>query len=328
MHRWLICLLLLAGCKALPPQTQVQCERIMVGDGPEDMVIDDLSSEPRLLISCNDRRNTDPQFGEIVAYYPVRRTVDTLPRREEPEGLVFNPHGIDIEQLGQQFYLFVISHDDKSDKHTVIKYVITDKALYWVHTYESPHFRSPNALTVLEDGSFFVSNDRYNRDSRMEMILGKKKSTVVHCTAEGECTIAAEEIAMANGMGVIGDQLYLAATRDNKLFRYRIDGPKLVDRKVIAEVVGPDNIRFDESSILLPCHLRGMAFVRHAKKAKKNSPSVVYRIRDGQEPEVVFSDREGLINASSTALVYEGKMYISQVFEPWIVVFPVDVPVE
>jgi sugar lactone lactonase YvrE len=132
----------------------------------------------------------------------------------------------------------------------------------------------------------------------------------------------AGRIAMGNGVVLGPDALYQAATRGNRVYRYPLlpDG-RLGKRKVIARVVGPDNLRWDGDSLLVACHLRGLAFMRHTQDASKWAPSTVYRIStDGGKPQVVYADKGGTISAASTALRLDGRLYISQVFGGTILV--------
>ena len=60
----LILLLGISGCATLPKSSANPDKQILtVGPGPEDMVIDTITEQPRLLISCNARRKGDPYYG-------------------------------------------------------------------------------------------------------------------------------------------------------------------------------------------------------------------------------------------------------------------------
>src|SRR6056297_688084 len=75
-----------------PKNSTTAVKQITVGSGPEDMLADNMHDAPRLLISCAARRESDPDFGEIVSYTPSTGTIDTLKRVGMPESLFFQQH--------------------------------------------------------------------------------------------------------------------------------------------------------------------------------------------------------------------------------------------
>ena len=81
-----------ASCATLPKSFQTKDEIIAVGPGPEDMVIDTISEQPRILLSTNSRRKGEKDYGEIEAYYPETNKHKILKRVNEPAGLSFNHH--------------------------------------------------------------------------------------------------------------------------------------------------------------------------------------------------------------------------------------------
>lgn len=315
-----LCLLILTleGCVSIPKDTQVSTRRIEVGPGPEDLDLDDYGYQPRLLISCSDRINRDdPQFGEIVAYYPDNGGLDTLPRKGEPNGLRFFPHGIDFAVVNGKPCLYVISHDDLNHRHWVIQYEVFRDHLMWVRDYESPLFTSPNDLAVEPNGNFWVSNDRKNPDKITEMLLGTKKATLVHCDTAGNASIYADGYAMGNGVMLDQRELYWATTRGNTV--YRFDPTQNEAPQEWKTVRGGDNLTKFQDKVLVGAHLSNWALFKHSKNIKKPSPTVIYQLSEGKDdPEVLFADHSGRINAGTMGLVFRNKLYIGQVFDNWI----------
>src|SRR5687768_3525801 len=77
MVQYLVALVLFfaaSSCATLPKSFQTKDEIIVVGPGPEDMIVDTISEQPRILISTNSRRKGEPDYGEIEAYYPETNT--------------------------------------------------------------------------------------------------------------------------------------------------------------------------------------------------------------------------------------------------------------
>lgn len=311
-------LLTVAACTPIPQSTRyTQTEKIAVGYGPEDIDINPESKE--LFVSCNARRKKEPYQGDIylVDTQNADQTIK-LNREDEPEGFVFNPHGIYFMKNGEGEWLYVISHDDEADVHSVYLYEYTREKLYFKRAYNHPLLVSPNALAVQRNGSFFVSNDAGKRGDYKEVIFKKKRSKIIYCDGKDNWKVAADKIVFANGIALKGNTAYVATTAHKALFQYRIVDGKLVDRKVVASIQGLDNIRFDGDDLIVPAHPRNIAFVRHFGNSKNLSPSVIYRISPEGKSEVIYSDKGKQISAAATGLILDGQLYISQVFDPFL----------
>lgn len=310
----------LHSCAPLPKASNFPSTRIQVEAGPEDILLDDHFGTKRILISCSDHRCHDQcPNGNILAYTPSSQRVDTLERIGEPEGMVFRPHGFDLVTVNDSLRLFVISHDNPNNHHFIAEYFVGENSLTWLRNIESPHFRSPNALSVSPEGVIYVSNDAWKRGAFMELALAQRKSKLVMVPVSGEAKVVAEKIAFGNGITQDKSHVYQATTTGNKVFAYPKTAEGLGERKVIAKLRGGDNLRWDGGDLLVACHLRGLAFMKHAKNASKKSPSTVYRIHtNGTAPELLYADRGNNINANSTALIVDGKLYVAQVFGPFL----------
>ena len=313
-------IILISGCTVMPRLSDYTVIKIVTGSGPEDLVLDTSAGYPRLLVSCNARRPEQPYMGEI---YEVNIKTDQsfpLKRTGEPDSLIFNPHGISITECDAGTFLYVISHNDAKKRHYIVKYKVLHGELKFIAIFTHSLLVSPNALTANSDGSFWISNDAGKRGSKMEMLFKLKRSKVIYFDGKGNWTVAAERLAFGNGIVTKGDTAYLATTRQNKLFSYTIqpDG-KLINRKTIAKITGQDNLRFDSNSLLVAVHLKPFAFIRHIKDPLKKSPTVIYRINlSDLKKEAIYSDDGSGISAGSTGLIYNGYLYIAQVFDSFI----------
>ena len=167
----------------------------------------------------------------------------------------------------------------------------------------------------------------------MEALLKLKKSNVVCFNhLNKQWTIVSNGFAYANGIAVQHcpfDKVLLSTTRGDRLYSLQNVGDN-VDwyyPKEIAHLKGLDNITFiNDNEVLVTAHLNQVAFMKHAGDPKKISPSVVYRVNitTGQSTAIYANDGSA-ISAASTALYYKGKLYISQVFEPFILKCDVDI---
>ncbi len=308
-------LLAVSSCATLPKsKANSDTKIITVGPGPEDMVIDTITDQPRLLISCHARRKDDPFYSEINAYYPADGSVHIL-KRHEPASLYFAPHGIDLVKIKDSLILLVVNHDMRNHENAILRYVVQGDQLFYINKITDPLLVSPNAVTGFADGTILISNDAGKQGNYMEALFKLKRCKIVFYNGS-TCSVAAQKICFANGITNQNGKVYLASTLQNKLWQYDLKDGKLVNRQTIAKVNGPDNIRIAGNNLYVACHLRFLAFLKHMKNAASFSPTTVYRINPvtGQK-EVVFFDNGEKISAGSTGLVYRNMLYVSGVFD-------------
>jgi arylesterase / paraoxonase len=312
----------LVGCTAIPRSPMKNVRTIPVGDGTEDLVLDDFGPNPRLLISCDDRRHGNrSNFSGIVSYDLQTQKLDTMTIKEYPSGLAFRPHGIDLQQVSNRLQLYVVCHDDSNGHHWVACFQVIENELFWIRNFYAGELSSPNAVCALPDGSIYVNNDHFERSNNGEAIWKKKVCEIIRFDAEAHQQVAFKGLSYGNGITHRNGYIYAASSRGNAVFRFKIatDG-KLTEQTRIAKVKTPDNLRWDGDDLIVACHLRPFAFIRHAKDATKPSPTVVYRIRLGEKkPEALYTDKGKVISAGATGLIWDDKLYVGQVFENWIV---------
>jgi hypothetical protein len=312
---------LLSACSRLPINTVSETQQITVGPGPEDMVLDSTGGTERLLVSCNERR-FDTVFGEIYEVKLNDNSVRIIPRINTPEDIIFNPHGIDIKTINDITRLYAISHNNDKERHTIVVYRVYADSLVYETLYENQAaMNTPNDLAVTEKGDIYVSNDAGKRGSVWEQLLKLKRSNIVYYDSELKLwKKVADGLVYANGVAVDDTCVYVATTRTNKLFSYKreADG-NLSNRRTLAEVPGQDNIMFYGDELIFTSHPKVFKFLKHVKSSEKKSPSQVHSYnRKTGEYKLMFTDDGYRISASSTALIVGDKLYISQVFDPYI----------
>jgi sugar lactone lactonase YvrE len=318
--------MLLAGCANLPQSNTEGCQAIAGIPGPEDLTLDRWSDPPRLIVSSDDRRNpANP--GKLLAVCLSGGMVTELSRRGEPAGLILHPHGIDLVQARDgTLQLYVVTHPHRGEgSEAVIQYRLERDYLVFQRRYSGSHLVSPNDLAARPDGSFYVCNDSSARGGMLELILGLRRSSVVYFDGLGTWSVAAERLAMANSAAIDRDRMYVSATRANRIYAFRIaeDG-RLIERRDLARVRGPDNLTLDGNTLLVAAHVNTIAFMRHARDPKKRSPSTVYAIALPSGPTTaLFADDGSRISGASVALRYKGLLYLGQVFEPFLLKCPV-----
>lgn len=319
--------LLLQACVSIPQNTHNKFNRIATGVGPEDILLDTLSTtKGRLLVSCNDHRlKEEAPNGNIYAIDLEEDSLSSykLERTGEPDGHDFHPHGFDLVRQKGKVYLYIVSHDEKNFTHYVYKYEVAGKKLKFEKAYKNPLMNSPNTVVALKDGGFYISNDQKKRGDQMALLFSAKTGSLVFCDEDGGWARVASKLAYPNGLYITTKERYLYAstTRQHQVFKYTIrpDG-NLVNREKVTKITGGDNIRLSQNKeLLIPAHLRALKFVAHAKDSSKLSPSVVYSVNmKNGERITAYSNGGEQISGASTAVEYKGNLYISQVFQPFI----------
>jgi sugar lactone lactonase YvrE len=217
--------------------------------------------------------------------------------------------------------LYVISHDDEGQNHPIYQYAVNGNVLEWVRAYNSPLLNSPNSVMAFPDGSLLVTNDSRKRGNKVEKLLAKKVCTIVHFSPEGEASIAADHITYANGINYQGQDVYISSTTGNRLLLYQYADGKLIAPEKVCRLPGPDNIRWHQDKLIIACHPRSFAFIRHVSHAEKASPSQIYEVDPATGNRTVLYGEFGYdIPAASTGIVVGNHLWIGQVFNPWLLV--------
>lgn len=320
-------IILSASCVSIPKNTHSVSERITTGPGAEDLLLDTISCKhPRILVSCTDRRLEEAApNGDIYAIDLEKDSFSSYPlvRINEPDSLVFHPHGFDLVRQKGKVYLFAVSHDYKKDKHHVYKYEVSESNLKFVAVYQNIIMNSPNTVVALKGGGFYVSIDQGKRGNQLALLLRAKTGSIVFCDEQGSWAKVADKLAYPNGLYITHKERYLYAstTRQHMVFKYGIkaDG-NLINREKVTKLTGGDNIRLGKNKeLLIPAHPRVFKFVGHLKDSTNLSPSIVYSLNPANGvKEVAYANDGKQISAASTAISHKNYLYISQVYQPYI----------
>lgn len=315
----------LAGCKAVYITAERPAVQVETIPGPEDLFFDTIGGDSFLWVSCDPRRDTEEGFGEIMLVPSCANCIDAgiqannVVRTGEPEGLIFHPHGIWVGEVKGQKMLYVISHDNEGQTHSIYQYAVNGAVLEWVRAYHSPLLISPNSVMAFPDGSLLVTNDSRKRDSKIEKLLAKKVCTIVYFSPEGEASIAADHITYANGINYRGQDVYISSTTGNRLLHYQFADGKLTHPEKVCRLPGPDNIRWHKNNLTIACHPRSFAFIRHVNHADKPSPSQIYEVDPATgKRTILYAERGTHIPAASTGIVVGDQLWMGQVFNPWL----------
>jgi arylesterase / paraoxonase len=309
----------------IPSEETFDCRRVQVADGPEDFALDIWHGQPRLLISSHDRRHPENSGGIFFLEIDTDKTGE-IPRTGEPPAIkAFKPHGVDIRHTDSRTLLYVIIHDPYSrmerSENAVMIYSVEKDSLRFVQMLEDEHcLWSPNDLSVLPSGEIYLTNDYRGK---FDLYLRRKVSEISYFnSATGQWSKVADEIAFANGILAEEERVFVTATLGNQVLEFhRNKDGTLGPGKGIMNLKGPDNITRKGSYLLIAAHFDDIALMRHSKDSSVLSPSVVVRIYPEQKSKAtVFVNNGDLISAASTAMIYNDKLYISEVFDPYIVI--------
>lgn len=315
-----ISLLILLSCKK-ESKTIPTPEKIFIGRGPEDIVLDTQEGKIRILASCNERVEKYPPFSEIVALNLETNQRTILSRKSEPEFLKFNPHGFYLQTVGGKKHLYIVNHyKDGSKINSILVYELNGDEMTFMKEVRSDLMLSPNEVCSLPNGSFYFTNDMGSDDLINEQLFNKSGGSVVYCDTDGNCRYAEEKLAFPNGLEYKNQQLFLATTRNYGLFQYDIltDGT-LTNKTKISSINGMDNIRWTNDNLTVSVHPDEIAFVKHSTDEKFHSPSWTYLIDiQNKTAKLLYKSGGYEISGGSTSIEVNGYLYISQVFGDYL----------
>ena len=306
--------------------------KIRVGSGPEDMALDQSTGSPRIIVSCDERRESQADIG---GFYSIDLNDNTTtPLQIIPSDFEIHPHGIDVVTIDSIPYLYAISHDGKGleTTHRIVRFKINNDSLVLDENTILQHtlLTGPNDLDVLEDGSFYVSNPMPSNDpmESTKSILGIGNGNVLHYDGQGKWQVVLEDMCYPNGVWVNHEKGYLLVANGGcrEVARFAIkegkvdQNDKLSTKSHSIDIPVGDNLLMDEEGVLWtaahPCPLK---FLDHLKDPAAPSPIQVFAMDPMTlKTNLVFQNNGELISAASTVLHWEDRLYISQVFDPFV----------
>lgn len=308
-------IIFVSSCASLPESTvnHSSYNIISSGAGPEDVLVDTTTREPRLLISCDERREEGIQ-GSIWQYDFHTKASKELQVLFPTTDYFFHPHGFSILSKKGKTYLFVINHKFKKEEE-IIRFRIYKDSLVFEKSFKDGFIGEPNDLFAVDIDEFYYSDYK------------PVGGSLVHVKGD-EFKKVVKGLAMPNGVHVLDSMnkpvVYVSTTLSHKVFKCEEENGKWKKQK-LTRVKGADNFELYNDSLLVTSHSRFGKFMKHAKHKEKLSPSIVYLMHpETGEKRVVFSDKGSKISACSTGVVYNGKLYLGQVFESFILECKID----
>lgn len=302
------------------------CSPIQIAPGPEDFVLEKKKDSSRFLISACERRK-EKQTGDIYSYDHRTGKVKKM-RRSGDEKLIksFSPHGMDIRYTREKPLLYVIVHDPESNDsrfdNAVAVYEVSEDNLVFVPPLlkDLRHLWSPNDLSVLATGEIYLTNDYRNMT---DFIFKRKRSEVAYYNPGTRIwSVATSGLGLANGILAGENQVYVSTTTEHTLYRFaRNPDGTLANREIVVKARGLDNIMPYGDRLIVTAHYDDLAFMGHRKTPDKKSPTIVLLVNPANKTsKPLYTDGGKLYSAASTALIHDGSLYVSQVFDPFLLV--------
>lgn len=308
-------------CMAVAP---LAGQPINTAPGPEDMVLS-LSGSPRIIISCGDffKPHQDKRQHAIY-YYDIN---DNRSAEFEinglPKDLEFFPHGITLDK--NQEKLYVIYHDQENSKRNngIAIFDVEGTQLLFNDTLTSTKFlKTPNDLTVTDDGTLYITNEGgFGLWDIVSRLFMRRSFIARYDPVSKSFSRAFRKTVVANGIHSIGDKVYIADSFKKKLMvtqRQSNGSLKLTGKIKVAKNM--DNITQDGDKLYIASHFSGWKLKKARSRSNVRARFCVHTIDlvSGEVNMIIEPGNDLPINAVSTALSYNGHLYLSQIFGDFI----------
>ncbi len=283
---------------------QQNIEKIQVVDGPEDFVLDSCVTPPRLLIACDNRRKGERKEGCIWQYRIGDSLATLFPIDFKDYTSSFHPLGVS----NWENYLFVINFVTPKQSE-VLRFKINAKELVFDTVFRHKNLSYANDLFAQGKERFLIS--------KYKTLNGK-----LVAYNNGEYNVLDRGIKMPNSVIQFGDSILLSTTLSGKIIWY--DASNKYKRKALFKhIKGADNLSGTQRQLLVASHPNFRAFLKHYRSKENPSPTVLYSLNTiSKEKKIIYQDSGRLISAGSGGLFYKGNLYISQIFDDFIILIP------
>lgn len=302
--------------------------------GPEDM--DLIRDSSTLLVSSHERRNGLKDLGAIFEI-SLKDPSNLVPKKIEtnyPDN--FRPHGISYAKIRGVDTLVAISHTLQDEYPHTLEIFERNKEGRWSHikTLKDGLLISPNDIFMNEVGEIFVSNDNGTMNSfrkYWDIIVKSPRADVVYFNGKTFKNLNVPVI-LGNGIHIqkkdYSEILYRSVFSEGAIHRYKVireNGDLFLSYLDKIEIhSGADNLIEDETGkIWVAGHPSTYGFLKHVISKSMESPTQVFVIDTvTNKANEVYANRGDEISAGSTGLVFRDKLFISQVFEDFILSCP------
>ena len=326
---WLCVVAIFLNSCATHPVFNGEYARIETAPGPEDLALDTIGGMERLIVSCSERRTTDYSRNGFYDYNIPSGLLTALQIVNLPEDIQLRPHGIDIALVDGVKTLYCVNHEKNAEefppagRQSILVLELKDDKVVFQQQLTDPSLISPNDVCTDHQGGIFVSIDSGKINSKWEKLMSLKRSFVLHYDGENWKQVG-DKLRYANGVGVKDGRIYMTGTQEKSIISYAFNSDgSFSDRTKIRSPKGNDNITFSEGKLITTVHFDFLKFIKHVKDGDEPSPCAVYSVDlKTEETEMIFEDNGSVLSAASTGLIYKDRLYIAQVFNPYILAVP------
>jgi len=235
----------------------------------------------------------------------------------------FAPHGISMFQRDSIYTIAAISHTKEGEFIEFFEMIGDD--FKHVRTVENELIFSPNDLVLLDENTFYVTNDHKYKEGLgrlAEDYLGLAISNVIYVDGENYTEVA-DGIAYANGINYDDERnlLFVASPRGflMKVYERDEDG-SLTFVEDIDCGTGVDNIEFDsDRNIWIGSHPNLLEFAAYAKGKKEKSPSEIIKIdyqgKGDYRVEQIYMEDGTEMSASTVAATFGNLIFVGNVMD-------------
>ncbi|XP_003407180.1 serum paraoxonase/arylesterase 1 [Loxodonta africana] len=236
----------------------------------------------------------------------------------------FNPHGIStFTDKNNTVYLLVVSHPDLKSTVELFKFQEEEKSLLHLKTIRHELLPNLNDLVAVGPEQFYATNDHYFVDLYLrswEVYLGLAWSYVVYYSPN-DVRVVADRFDFANGINISPDgrYVYVAELLAHKIHVYEKHANwTLTPLKSLTFNTLVDNISVDPvtGDVWVGCHPNGMRLFSYDEKNPPTSEVIQIQniLTDEPKVTVVYSENGTVLQGSTVASVYKGKLLIGTVF--------------
>lgn len=327
-YPFLLFLLFLASC-ADHGTFSGDHKRIETGPGPEDIALDTIAGMERLIVSCSERRTSDYSRNGFYEFNILSGTLNLLPTEDLPETIQLRPHGIDVALVNGVKTLYCVNHEKNAEsfppagRQSILVFELKDDKVVFKQQLTDPLMISPNDVCTDHKGGIFVSIDSGKINSKWEKLMALKRSYVLHFDGDKWMQVG-DKMCYANGVGVSNGRIYMTGAQEKHIYSYEMNADgSFTGKQKYPSPKGNDNITFAGNKLLTTAHLDFLKFLKHVKHEEEPSPCMVYSMDlNTLEMDTLYLDNGSVMSAASTGLVFDGKLYASQIFNPFIIEVP------
>ena len=313
-------------CKQIPaPQEQEKLGMY----GPEDLALDTSNGRPRLIVSSHDRRHPN-SLGKIFQVNLETNLVTELDREDEPKllGNDFRPHGINLQRIDNETYLYVVVHGKRgwfSQAQWIVRYFVREDHLKYDEQFgmkeDTTLLTRPNDVQGIGRDSFYVTN---LSSSAIDPIIYWHTAPALHFADNQWATVEPFK-GNGNGIIVINDQVLIADDRTDQIIAIPLSGLPS-EPHIFASISVPDNINYGpDDDILIASHDSGVKLALHGLLRTQSGGSIVRAKLTGNPPLIhkLFMTDGAPLSTPSSAVYHHGTLYVGQVYDPFILSVPI-----